>query len=185
MALLHRPGTVAMPTTQVIGPNQAGQQQHGGQLDTDKVRPVEGDTHLLRRYDPGAGGRAPGLAQDVEQLPDEDRRQDRRSDPHARPHPPTLLRDGCLPQIEQHHHEDKQHHDRPGVDDDLERRDERRPQYEENHCDGQERHDQVQQGMHRVQPGDHHDGGGNGHSCGDIENDEHQIGFPESLLLRQ
>src|SRR5919108_6235439 len=56
MALLHRPGTLALPTTQVIGPNQAGQQQHGGQLDTDEVRPVEGDTHLSRLDDPGAGG---------------------------------------------------------------------------------------------------------------------------------
>src|SRR5919108_5065464 len=71
MALLHRPGTLALPTTQVIGPNQAGQQQHGGQLDADKVRPVEGDTHLLWRDDSGAGGWTPGLGQgqDIEQLP--------------------------------------------------------------------------------------------------------------------
>ena len=42
---------------------------------------------------------------------------------------------GCLrTQVEQHDNEDEEHHDRAGVDDDLEHRDERRAEQHEDHC---------------------------------------------------
>ena len=88
-----------------------------------------------------------------DQLDEEHERQHERADPGARRQPTALLLDGPRSEIEQHHDEDEEHHDRAGVDDDFERGDEGRAEREKHQRDGQQRDDEIQQPVHRRSSG--------------------------------
>lgn len=151
-----------MPLTEMVGSDQASQEQHGGQFDPNDIRTKERYAHLLGFYNRPASLWAPRLGQHVEHLDEQYCRQHRRTDPHAGVQPLALLGRRLCSQVEHHDDEHEQHHNGPGIDDDFERGDERRAEDEKDHGDGQERDDQVQERVYGMQPGDHHHRGGNG-----------------------
>jgi len=63
-----------------------------------------------------------------------------------------------LVDAEQHDHEEEQHDDRAGVDDDLHRGEEVGVFRHEEHGDAEQRHDQAERGVHRAARDHHADG---------------------------
>src|SRR5690349_91397 len=96
-------------SSQMIGADQPWQQEHGGQLDPDQVRTKQHDAHLFGSLNRDAAGLTQDSgAEQIEQFPEEGRRQDRRPDPHSRCEPARFLLDRPMSEIQHHDHEDEQ-----------------------------------------------------------------------------
>ena len=94
------------------------------------------------------------MSQRQEQLQQQQGRENTRYDPVASAQPLPLARNALFAHIQHHDDEDEQHHNRAGVDHDLQRRGEGRSHQEEQHCHRQQRHNQVDQGMGGIGPGE-------------------------------
>src|SRR5579885_3653103 len=96
-----------MAAAEVIGGDEAGEQQHGGQLHRQEIGAVEGDPDLLGGDHPP--GRRAGAArcQGIAELGRQDGRQKRGPGPGARPDPLQLLRRGGPAEVEHHDGEDR------------------------------------------------------------------------------
>ena len=70
--------------SQMVGTDQTGEQQHSGQLHTEQVRPKQCQAYLLRLHWPRASGRPASMAEHIEQLTEQNRRQDAWANPHTR-----------------------------------------------------------------------------------------------------
>jgi hypothetical protein len=81
MSILHSPWHDTLPT-QVIGSHHGGQQQHGGQLNTEQVGSEKRHSHLFGLYLPSASELSAGVAEQIEQLSSQDHCQDTRANPH-------------------------------------------------------------------------------------------------------
>ena len=117
------------------------------------------------------------------QLDEQDRCEHDRPDPGRAAEPFALLRDRAVAEVQHHHDENEQHHDRAGVDDDLEYAGERRTEHEEHRGDRQQRHHEVEQRVHRVAAGDDHDRGRGRDRGGDVEEETHRTPGHGSRLL--
>ena len=75
---------------------------------------------------------------------------------HLERAPPRPARRSSRLHVQQHQHEQEQHHDRARVDDHLQRGDERRAQQAEDRGERAERHDERERAVDRVALADHH-----------------------------
>ena len=70
--------------SQMVGTDQTGEQQHSGQLHTEQVRPKQCQAYLLRLHGTCASDRPASMAEHIEQLTEQNRRQDAWANPHTR-----------------------------------------------------------------------------------------------------
>jgi len=95
-----------------------------------------------------------GSAQREADLNQQDRGQYGRTDPARRIQPRAFQPRRALAEIQHHHYENEKDHNRPGVNDHLQSRHERRAQNVEDDGHGQQGDHQIQERMHGVEPGD-------------------------------
>ena len=105
----------------MIGAHQSAEQQHGSQFHTDQIRAKQGQAHFPRFHILDGMGLDGRSGEQIHDFGDEHRGKNLRANPHARGQPLAFHLHGALPQVEHHDYKDEQHHDGPGVDDDLQR----------------------------------------------------------------
>lgn len=103
------------------GDNQTREQQHGGQLHRQNVRPKQRDTHLF-----GVNRRAVDtLIVNAENGVNDHHQQHRGENGRANPDPGfqplTFLFDFAAARAEHHHHEHEQHHNGARINDNFQR----------------------------------------------------------------
>ncbi len=143
----HFPALVL--AAQVIGGDQARQQQDGGELHRQHIGAEQGDADLLGT-DVGQAQLTAGHAEDaVGQKTQEDDGEQGGTAPGHGGEPLLLLILGA-PEVQHHHHKHEQHHDGAGVDDHLQGPRKGGAQAEEDHGHGDEGDDEIEQRMHGV-----------------------------------
>src|SRR5512146_3321756 len=140
------------------GPDHRPQQQHRGDLEREQVSGEQRPSHRLDRT--RVRRRPPRHRVPPRQDRALEDQQPRRRDPEELQRRQPLHGKPVLRHVDEHDDEDEQDHDRPGVDDDLDRRQEMGLPQDEERRHGEQRQDQAERRGHRVPPRHHQDRAG-------------------------
>lgn len=144
--------------TDVVRSHEPSHQQKRSKFDSKQVRLIQRNADFLRW---NGSAREPWLIslrnQQESDFCDQERCQDGGARPYSWTKPLALQIQCFLAKVEHHDHKNEKHHDRPRVDDDFERRHERRSEQVKHESYSKQRNDQVEQGMNWVETRDRQD----------------------------
>jgi len=88
-----------------------------------------------------------------------------------------------LADVQHHDHEEKEHHDGSGVNNQLECSQKGRAQYVENYGNRQQRNNQIQQRMYGVISSNCDEGCENGNRSGDVKGNQHNFSGQQTMKV--